>query len=70
MPCPIEYSYIKLSERFGGKPWEWEDAPADRALKYIRVMQAEAEIMNLLEGLAPDEELISEDDGDEDEERE
>lgn len=44
-----------MGERFGAPPWEIEDAPLDRKLFYLRVMAAEADGLERIEGLSDDQ---------------
>lgn len=50
-----------IAERFGGWPWEIEDAPADRVQYYLNLLGAEGEYKEALHGLGPDEPMHWED---------
>jgi hypothetical protein len=56
-PCPLPLAHVLIAERFGGWPWDLEQAPADRVAYYFAIMAAEAEAHHDHEGLG-DEELI------------
>lgn len=51
-----------LADRWGGKPWEYEDAPADVKLRYLALLAVESEHGKAAAGLSPDEPLIEWDD--------
>jgi hypothetical protein len=51
-----------LADRWGGQPWGYEDAPADRAAYYVGLLVVESEHRQAAEGLPPDEPLIEWDD--------
>jgi len=61
---PMEYAYIVVAERFGGWPWDIEDAPADRVARVFNLLGAEGEYKQALAGLEPDEPMFWEDDED------
>jgi len=55
-------AYVYLGERFGKWPWEIEAQPADRVLFYMSIMSEEADMLSLLDGLSPDDELYETED--------
>jgi hypothetical protein len=57
-PCPLPLAFVLLGERFGGWPWELEQAPLDRVNYYLAVMAAEAEAHQDHDGLSGDETVI------------
>ena len=57
-PCPLPLAFVLIAERFGGWPWELEQAPADRVTYYLAIMAAEAEAHQDHEGLDGDETII------------
>jgi hypothetical protein len=59
---PLEYAYVHVAERFGGWPWDIEEAPADSVQKYLNLLGAEGEYKGDLAGLEPDEAMFWEDD--------
>lgn len=62
VPCPLEWSYIQLAERFGKWPWECEDQPTDKLLFYGALMSKAAEYQGWLAGVEPDEQFLIEED--------
>jgi hypothetical protein len=48
---------VLLAERFGGWPWDIEDAPADRVTHYLAVIGAEGEAHADHAGLSDGEEV-------------
>lgn len=56
--CPIDLALVLIAERFGGYPWEIEDAPADRVEWYMSVMGAESEGHRMFDDIPPDEAFV------------
>jgi hypothetical protein len=63
---PAEARTLALAERFSKTPMEIEDAPAERWLRWLRVMGVEAEVRADAHGLGPDDPLTYEDDPEDD----
>lgn len=55
--CPLPLAFVLLGERFGGWPWEIENAPADRLAYYLAVIGAEGEAHGDHAGMEPGEEV-------------
>jgi hypothetical protein len=53
----LPLAFVLLAERFGGWPWDIENAPADRVEYYLAVIGAEGEAHADHAGLSDGEEV-------------